>query len=158
MKEVAALAEFGWDFSRPVRFSCRIPNPGQYKGMNARNVLGQPLEPCSTRPMTGFYRDGCCHTGPEDLGRHTVCAVMTREFLAFSRQVGNDLSTPRPEYQFPGLKPGDRWCVCAARWKEAWQAGVAPQVILASTHEATLRLVPLSVLEEHAWTGEAELS
>lgn len=124
--------------------------------MEARNVLGLPLKPCSTQPVTGFFRDGCCHTGPEDFGRHTVCAVMTREFLEFSRRVGNDLSTPRPEYQFPGLKPGDRWCLCAARWKEAWEAGIAPQVVLESTHEATLRLVPRSVLEEHAWTpGEA---
>lgn len=144
-------------FPHPARNSCRLHDPGQGGGMDARNVLGQPLEACSTRPMTGFYRDGCCHTGPEDRGRHTVCAVMTGDFLAFSRQAGNDLSTPRPEYQFPGLRPGDRWCLCAARWKEAWEAGVAPQVVLASTHEATLRLVPRSVLEEHAWTGEPEV-
>jgi len=121
--------------------------------MEARNVLGQPLASCSTRPMTGFYRDGCCHTGPEDLGRHTICAIMTEDFLDFSRQAGNDLSTPRPEYQFPGLKPGDRWCLCAARWREAWEAGAAPQVVLEATHEAALRVVPRSVLEEHARTA-----
>lgn len=100
--------------------------------------------------MTGFYRDGCCQTGPEDLGRHTVCAVVTDDFLKFSQKAGNDLSTPRPEYRFPGLRAGDRWCLCAARWKEAWEAGVAPQVVLEATHEATLKLVPLSVLQEHA--------
>lgn len=118
--------------------------------MKVKNVLGQPLQPCSLEPLTGFYRDGCCHTGPEDYGRHTVCSVVTSEFLEFSRQVGNDLSTPRPEFRFPGLRPGDRWCVCAARWKEAWQAGCAPQVVLEATHEATLQIIPRSVLEEHA--------
>ncbi|MFQ3670147.1 MAG: DUF2237 domain-containing protein [Verrucomicrobiia bacterium] len=116
----------------------------------AKNVLGGPLAPCSHRPLTGFFRDGCCHTGPEDHGSHTVCSVMTAEFLEFSRIRGNDLSTPRPEYRFPGLKPGDRWCLCAGRWREAWEAGVAPEVILEATHERALELIPRSVLEEHA--------
>jgi uncharacterized protein len=115
-----------------------------------RNVLGLPLRGCSTQPMTGFYRDGCCHTGPEDRGIHTVCCVMTAEFLAFSRQRGNDLSTPRPEFDFPGLKPGDRWCVCAARWREALEAGKAPPVILAACHERTLQIVSLDDLKAHA--------
>lgn len=123
--------------------------------MSVKNVLGQPLLPCGHDPLTGFYRDGCCRTGPDDLGQHTVCAVVTENFLAFSRQVGNDLSTPRPEFHFPGLRPGDRWCLCAARWKEAWQAGCAPQVILEATHESALRLIPRSVLEEHALTASA---
>jgi uncharacterized protein (DUF2237 family) len=117
------------------------------------NVLGEPLKPCSFDPMTGFFRDGCCNTGPEDRGRHTVCARMTAEFLAFSRTRGNDLSTPRPEFGFAGLKPGDRWCLCAARWVEAWQAGAAPKVVLASTHRSVLKLVPLEVLKAHALPG-----
>ena len=117
------------------------------------NVLDEPLKPCSFDPMTGFFRDGCCNTGPEDRGRHTVCVRMTAEFLAFSRARGNDLSTPRPEYGFPGLRPGDRWCLCAERWKEAWQAGKAPMVVLASTHRSMLRHVPLEVLWEHAVPG-----
>lgn len=115
-----------------------------------RNVLGEPLQPCCERPVTGFYRDGSCRTGPEDLGLHTVCAQMSAEFLAFSRARGNDLSTPVPAYGFPGLKPGDRWCLCAARWKEAYDAGQAPTVVLASTHEATLEVVPLADLKRHA--------
>lgn len=119
----------------------------------AVNVLGGPLKPCAFDPMTGFFRDGCCNTGPEDRGRHTVCVRMTAEFLAFSRSRGNDLSTPRPEFGFPGLRPGDRWCLCAARWREAWEAGAAPLVILASTHHATLKLVPLELLEAHALPG-----
>lgn len=118
--------------------------------MSARNILGKPLIPCSTQPMTGFYRDGCCHTGPEDQGSHTVCSVMTADFLAYSKMAGNDLSTPRPEFQFQGLKPGDRWCLCAARWKQAWEAGHAPLVILEATHEEARHIVPRSVLEEHA--------
>lgn len=125
------------------------------RGSPARNVLGQPLEPCCFEPRTGFYRDGFCHTGPEDEGRHTVCVIVDQRFLTFSRSVGNDLSTPRPEWQFPGLMPGDRWCLCALRWKQAWEAGEAPPVVLASTHEATLRIVPRSVLEEHAWVPPA---
>jgi uncharacterized protein (DUF2237 family) len=114
------------------------------------SVLGGPLRPCSLRPLTGFYRDGCCSTGPEDRGSHTVCSQMTEAFLAHSRAVGNDLSTPRPEYGFPGLRPGDRWCVCASRWLAAYRAGVAPPVILASTNEAALRIVPREALYEHA--------
>lgn len=116
----------------------------------ARNVLGSELEPCSTDPVTGFFRNGCCETGPHDPGMHTVCAVMTAEFLAFSRAVGNDLSTPRPDLGFPGLAPGDRWCLCAPRWKEALDADAAPKVVLESTHEETLAIVPLGVLKDHA--------
>ena len=116
----------------------------------ANNVLGGQLQACSTSPMTGFFRDGCCNTGPEDVGLHTVCVEVTREFLAFSEARGNDLSTPRPEFGFPGLKPGDRWCLCAARWREALEAGMAPRVILAATHEATLDLVALSDLKRYA--------
>jgi uncharacterized protein (DUF2237 family) len=100
--------------------------------------------------LTGFFRDGCCHTGPEDLGRHTVCAEVTAEFLAFSKARGNDLSTPVPAFGFPGLRPGDRWCLCAARWREAWEAGKAPCVVLGATHEATLELVDLAALKAHA--------
>ena len=115
----------------------------------ARNVLGQELLPCSNAPLTGFFRNGCCETGPHDTGLHTVCAVMTAEFLAFSRSVGKDLSTPRPDLNFPGLKPGDRWCLCAPRWKEALDAGAAPGVVLESTHEETLAIVPLGVLRDY---------
>jgi uncharacterized protein (DUF2237 family) len=115
----------------------------------ARNVMGGELKPCSIDPVTGFYRNGCCETGPEDMGLHTVCAVMTDAFLAFSKSMGNDLSTPRPEYGFSGLKPGDRWCLCAPRWKEALDAGMAPKVVLESTHEETLAIVPLGVLKDH---------
>jgi uncharacterized protein (DUF2237 family) len=116
----------------------------------ARNVLGGPLQACGRDPVTGFYRDGSCATGPDDLGSHTVCAVVTREFLAHQRQVGNDLSTPLPQYGFPGLQPGDRWCVVAARWLQAYQDGVAAPVVLASTHEAALAIVPLEALRAHA--------
>ncbi len=116
----------------------------------ARNVLGGELKPCSNAPLTGFFRNGCCETGPDDLGLHTVCAVMTAEFLAFSRAQGNDLSTPQPAYGFQGLKPGDRWCLCAPRWKEALDAGMAPQVVLDATHEETLAIVNLGVLKDHA--------
>lgn len=115
-----------------------------------RNVLGGALEVCCLDPLTGFYRTGRCSTGPEDEGCHAVCVEVTAEFLEFSRAVGNDLSTPVPAYAFPGLKPGDRWCLCAARWKEAWEAGVAPPVHLRATHEAALRYVTRSVLEEFA--------
>ncbi len=117
---------------------------------SARNVLGGELESCSTEPMTGFFRNGCCETGPHDMGMHTVCAVMTEEFLAFSMGAGNDLSTPRPELAFPGLRPGDRWCVCAPRWKEALDAGVAPPLVLEACHEETLAIVPLGVLKDFA--------
>jgi hypothetical protein len=116
----------------------------------ARNVLGGELVPCSKAPMTGFFRNGCCETGPEDRGLHTVCAVMTAEFLAYSQSVGNDLTTPEPDYGFPGLKPGDRWCLCAPRWKEALDAGFAPPVILEATHEETLAIMPLGVLKDYA--------
>ena len=119
----------------------------------SRNVLGGPLSPCSSEPLTGFYRDGCCNTGPEDRGKHTVCAIMTAEFLAFTAYVGNDLSTPRPEFGFPGLAPGDRWCVCASRWAEARDAGCAPDVVLEATHEATLEHVTLDALKGAALTG-----
>ena len=115
-----------------------------------RNVFGEALKSCSERPLTGFYRSGCCHTGPEDLGLHTVCVEVTAEFLAFSRSRGNDLSTPHPEFDFPGLVPGDRWCLCAARWQEAFEAGMAPRVILGATHEATLTIVDLEDLKRYA--------
>ncbi|MCG8561905.1 MAG: DUF2237 domain-containing protein [Hyphomicrobiales bacterium] len=115
-----------------------------------KNVFGEPIETCSTRPMTGFYRSGCCETGPEDVGVHTVCVEMTEEFLLFSRSRGNDLSTPLPEFGFPGLEPGDRWCLCAARWQEALEAGMAPRVILAATHEATLEIVAFEDLKRLA--------
>ena len=114
------------------------------------NVLGTALEPCSTDPMTGFFRDGCCSTGPEDVGSHTVCAVMTREFLQHQAAVGNDLVTPRPEWSFPGLSPGDRWCVVAARWAQAYDDGVAAPVVLASTHARALELIPIDILQQHA--------
>lgn len=115
----------------------------------ARNVLGKPLEPCSMDPRTGFFRDGCCHTGREDVGLHLVCAVMTEEFLAFSRQRGNDLSTPAPHLGFPGLVPGNRWCLCVGRWKEAVEAGKAPPVVLEATHVSALEFVDLEQLEAH---------
>jgi uncharacterized protein len=115
-----------------------------------RNVLGGPLEQCGTDPVTGFYRDGSCTTGPEDLGSHTVCAVVTADFLTQQRAVGNDLVTPRPEYRFDGLRPGDRWCVVAARWLQAYEAGVAAPVVLAATHARALDIVPLEALREHA--------
>ena len=116
----------------------------------ARNVLGTELAPCSLDPVTGFFRNGCCETGPDDLGLHTVCAVMSAEFLAYSKAAGNDLSTPLPQYGFKGLRPGDRWCLCAPRWKEALDAGMAPQVVLESTHEETLAIVTLGVLKDYA--------
>lgn len=122
---------------------------------DARNVLGEELIPCSLDPVTGFFRNGCCETGPEDTGLHTVCAVMTADFLAFSASRGNDLSTPRPEFGFAGLKPGDQWCLCAPRWKEALDAGAAPKLVLASTHEETLAIVPLEVLKAHAVASRA---
>lgn len=116
----------------------------------SKNVLGEKLELCSARPLTGFYRDGCCNTGSEDVGVHTVCTLVTEEFLAFSKATGNDLSTPHPELGFDGLQPGDSWCLCALRWKQAYEAGAAPVVILASTHAATLKQVPLALLKEYA--------
>ncbi len=123
------------------------------KTKTAQNVLGTALVPCGTEPMTGFFRDGCCNTSAEDMGVHTVCAEMTEEFLAFSKNAGNDLSTPHPQFGFPGLRPGDRWCLCAARWVEAMEAGKAPRVALESTHARTLEYVPLVVLQRYAIPG-----
>ena len=117
---------------------------------NALNVQGGALALCSTRPLTGFFRNGCCDTGPDDTGMHTVCAVMTTEFLEFSALSGNDLSTPQPASGFPGLSPGDRWCLCIGRWREAMAAGVAPPVVLAATHEEAVAVVSLEDLERHA--------
>lgn len=114
------------------------------------NVVGGELLPCSTAPMTGFYRNGCCSTGPEDLGSHTVCIVVTAGFLEFSKAAGNDLSTPQPEYGFEGLEPGDRWCLCAARWLEAHQAGHAPDVVLGATHARALDVIPIELLTSRA--------
>ena len=116
----------------------------------ALNVLGQPLLPCGLDPLTGFYRDGCCNTGYDDPGMHVVCVRVTREFLAFSKKAGNDLSTPAPAHGFAGLKPGDQWCLCAGRWKEALDAGAAPSVVLAATHEETLAMLPLEALKRYA--------
>lgn len=115
-----------------------------------RNVLGGPLEPCSADPVTGFYRDGHCSSGQADVGSHTVCTVVSAEFLALQRELGNDLSTPRPEYDFPGLKPGDRWCVVAVRWLQAYQAGAAAGVVLGATNARALEVVPLEALRQHA--------
>ncbi len=127
-----------------------MPDGSSFGGGGARNVLGGPLADCSHDPLTGWRRDGCCRTDENDHGSHTVCAVMTAEFLAFSRAVGNDLSTPRPEYRFPGLKPGDRWCLCALRWEQARRAGCAPRVVLAATNIAALRHCALEDLQAHA--------
>jgi uncharacterized protein (DUF2237 family) len=114
------------------------------------NVLGSALESCSSTPITGFFRDGCCNTGPMDQGLHTVCALLTAEFLAYSKYLGNDLSTPRPEYGFAGLKPGDQWCLCAGRFLQAHDEGVAPQILLKSTHQRTLDVVALQILQTYA--------
>lgn len=119
--------------------------------MTVLNVLGTELVPCSYDPLTGFFRDGCCHTDLEDRGSHVICARVTAEFLAFSLECGNDLITPRPEYRFRGLQPGDRWCLCALRWKEAHDAGVAPRVVLASTHAKALEYITLETLQAHAY-------
>jgi uncharacterized protein (DUF2237 family) len=121
----------------------------------ARNVLGTLLETCGTDPVTGFYRDGCCNTGPGDSGLHLVCAVVTVEFLVFSRRRGNDLMTPMPQYGFPGLNAGDRWCLCVQRWREAKEAGVAPPVVLEATHISTLEFVTIEELREHEHAGDA---
>ena len=120
------------------------------RGAGARNVLGGELDPCGDDPVTGFYRDCHCHTGPEDLGSHTICAVVTAEFLEHQRRIGNDLTTPVPQFHFPGLSPGDRWCVTAANWLRAHRDGAAAFVVLASTHERALDIVPLAALREHA--------
>nr|WP_245821292.1 DUF2237 domain-containing protein [Geodermatophilus pulveris] len=123
---------------------------GEPRGEGEINVLGGPLQPCGTDPMTGFYRTGVCSSGPEDVGSHTVCAVVSTEFLALQRELGNDLTTPRPEYGFPGLRPGDRWCVVAARWMQAYQAGAAAGVVLAATNARALEVVPLEALRRNA--------
>ena len=125
-------------------------NHGGPRRISGRNVLGEPLEICSITPMTGFYRDGCCNTGREDVGSHTVCTVMTSAFLDFSKSRGNDLSTPMPEFGFPGLKPGDRWCLCAPRWQEAFEANQAPRVVLRATHEGALTYCSLADLKRFA--------
>ena len=116
----------------------------------SKNVLGLPLESCGKEPLTGFYRNGCCDTGPDDTGVHTVCCIVSEEFLTVSRQLGNDLSTPMPQYGFPGLKPGDRWCVCAGRWLQAYKAGAACPVVLEATHENTLEVVSFDLLLQYA--------
>ncbi|MFN8256081.1 MAG: DUF2237 domain-containing protein [Bacteroidales bacterium] len=116
-----------------------------------KNIFGEPLKICSKKPLTGFYRDGCCTFGDDDAGMHSVCVVVTAGFLEFSARVGNDLSTPRPEWGFPGLLPGDRWCLCASRWVEAWKAGVAPLIIPEATHEKMLEFFPLNQLVKYAW-------
>jgi uncharacterized protein len=126
--------------------------------VSERNVIGGELEPCSLDPLTGFFRDGCCSTGPEDLGSHTICAVVTAEFLEHQRNIGNDLSTPMPMHRFPGLRPGDRWCVTAVNWLRAHMDGAAAHVVLASTNEAVLDIVPLDVLREHAVDVPGDLS
>jgi uncharacterized protein (DUF2237 family) len=144
--------------SRMPRESRRLPTASlkghglcaDTAGVSDGNVLGGELEPCGTDPVTGFHRDGCCSTGPEDLGSHTICAVMTGEFLEHQRRIGNDLSSPVLQYHFPGLKPGDRWCVTAANWLRAHYDGAAAPVVLASTHERALDIVPLAVLKDHA--------
>lgn len=122
--------------------------------MESKNIFGEPLIACGTDPMTGFYRDGCCNTGPMDAGTHTVCAIMTEDFLAFTKAKGNDLSTPVPQYQFPGLRPGDKWCLCVNRWKEALAAGVAPPIIPEATHEMSLEFVTMDQLIQHAFKSQ----
>jgi uncharacterized protein (DUF2237 family) len=128
----------------------QTPEEGRPGRAPSINVLGGPLQPCSAEPLTGFYRDACCNTGREDMGLHTVCVVMTAEFLAFSKARGNDLSTPRPEFGFAGLQPGDRWCLCAPRWQEALDANAAPRVVLRATHEGALDHCALADLKRHA--------
>lgn len=122
----------------------------------AKNVLGGDLQACSMDPVTGFFRDGCCHNSKEDKGMHTVCAVMTKDFLVYSRSMGNDLVTPRLEYQFPGLKEGDRWCLCLGRWVEAFDAGFAPSVVLEATHSSVCEFIDREVLERFAWHSESQ--
>jgi uncharacterized protein len=129
----------------PTEPESEQPDPAQ-----ERNVLGGPLQPCGLEPMTGFYRDGSCASGPDDLGSHTVCVVVSADFLGFQQEIGNDLITPRPQFFFPGLKPGDRWCVVASRWLQAYQAGVATGVVLAATNARALEIVPLDALRQHA--------
>jgi uncharacterized protein (DUF2237 family) len=135
-----------------------IERPRLETRIMARNVLGGPLQHCSREPMTGYYRNGCCDTGAGDNGVHVVCVVATEAFLAFSRERGNDLSTPRPQWEFPGLKPGDRWCLCAARWREAFDAGVAPPVVLRATHIAALEFIELADLKRHGIDAPADFA
>jgi uncharacterized protein len=151
---------FGNQHWRRLLIACfsgmlRQPSEGkkmQHAGKEAgRNVFNEPLVPCSFDPLTGYFRDGCCRTDEQDTGTHVVCAIMTGAFLAFSRSRGNDLSTPRPEWGFSGLKPGDQWCLCALRWKEAWQAGMAPRVVLESTNRRVLDFIALDDLRQYAW-------
>lgn len=130
--------------------AARLPGKHCDTGTVERNVLGGELEGCSLDPLTGFFRDGSCHTGPDDIGSHTICAVVTREFLDHQRRIGNDLSTPVPQYRFPGLVPGDRWCVTAPNWLKAHRDGAAAPVVLASTNESVLEIVPLEILQEYA--------
>lgn len=120
----------------------------------SKNVFGEPLETCSNNPVTGFYRNGCCDSGDDDHGKHMICAIMTKEFLEFSKSMGNNLSTPIPQFNFPGLKPGDRWCLCAGRWKEAYEAGQAPKAVLEATNELALNVVSMEMLLEHAFKKE----
>jgi uncharacterized protein (DUF2237 family) len=136
----------------------RGPPAVDTSGVSDRNVLGGELEPCGNDPLTGFYRDGSCTSGPEDMGSHTICAVVTAEFLAHQKSIGNDLSTPMPQYRFPGLVPGDRWCVTAANWLRAFHDGAAAPVVLASTHERALDIVPLDALRQHSVDVPADLS
>jgi uncharacterized protein len=139
------------------RFSPPSTQPVSLRWMEREpdvNVVGGDLLPCSTEPLTGFYREGCCSTGPEDVGSHTVCAVMTDAFLEFSKAAGNDLSTPQPGWGFPGLKDGDRWCLCASRWLEAYEAGCAPAVVLGATHARALDVVPIEALTAHAVSAD----
>lgn len=121
--------------------------------MNQKNIFGEPLIPCSTEPLTGFFRDGCCNTNSEDVGVHTVCIVATEEFLAFSKVAGNDLSTPLPQYNFPGVQSGEKWCLCAARFLQAYEHGAAPKVVLEATNERTIEIVPIEVLIKFAYLG-----
>ena len=146
------LTSARWSRIDHIRTPRREPDrlAGDTGAVIARNVLGAELEPCGSDPVTGFYRDGCCHTGPEDRGSHTICAVATAEFLEHQRSIGNDLSTPMPQYGFPGLVPGDRWCVTAVNWLRAHEDDAAAYVVLASTHQRALEIVPLAALEQHA--------
>ncbi|MCH2130281.1 MAG: DUF2237 domain-containing protein [Pirellulaceae bacterium] len=130
-----------------------LPKEDSHPQMDAQNVLGSKLAVCSRQPLTGFFRTGCCQTGPEDVGSHTVCVIMTAEFLEFSKAAGNDLSTPQPHFGFPGVQPGDRWCLCAPRWQEALDAGYAPQVVLEATHAEALNYCELEDLQAHAVDG-----
>jgi uncharacterized protein len=128
----------------------REPGGREFRRAASRNVFGAPLETCSDKPLTGFFRNGCCDTGPEDMGSHTVCVVVTEEFLGFSQSRGNDLSTPAPAFGFPGLQPGDRWCLCAPRWQEALESECAPRVVLRATHEGALQFCKLADLKRYA--------